>query len=177
MATGTEDTPFLIPVGARCPAVRDLLNVGNMLGSEQVACLGSESLTLEGVYGCEGCGGAVAGTFEPEWLASPLESGFLSTSLVDPAAALSLHFAPAGPEPPAQRTRIRVRGHFSDDRSTTCRISELGEGDAPVPVSNAAAEQWCRTKFVVESYEVIGYARVRDGRPGLLDCIATFHSA
>lgn len=156
MASGTEDTPFLIPVGPRCPDVRDLLNVGNMLGSERVACLGSDSLTLEGIYGCDGCGGAVAGTFEPGWLASPLEAGFLSTSLVDPAAVLSLHFAPAGPALPAQGARLRVRGHFSDDRSTTCRITELGEGDALVPIANAAAEQWCRSKFVVEGYEVIG---------------------
>lgn len=157
MATGTEDTPFLTPVGPRCPDVRDLLNVGNMLGSERVACLGSNSLTLEGIYGCEGCGGAVAGTFEPAWLASPLDTGFLSTSLVDPAAALSLHFAPGGPALPAQGTRLRVRGHFSDDRAATCRITELGEGDAAGgPIANAAAEQWCRSKFVVDSYEVIG---------------------
>jgi hypothetical protein len=157
MATGTEDTPFLVPVGPRCPDVRDLLNVGNMLGSERVACFGADSLTLEGIYGCEGCGGAVAGTFEPGWLASPLDVGFLSTSLVDPAAALSLHFAPAGPPLPAQGARLRARGHFADARSPTCRITEFGEGDEPGgPIANAAAEQWCRSKFVVESYEVIG---------------------
>lgn len=157
MATGTEDTPFLIPLAPRCPDVADLSNVGAMLTSERVSCFGSASLMLEGTIGCEGCGGASAGTFEPEWLASRLEFAFLSVGFDETMRALALYVAPDGPARPADGARVRVRGHFSDTRSATCRITELGPGDElSVPIANAAAEQWCRGKFVVESIEVLG---------------------
>lgn len=157
MATGTEDTPFLLPIPPRCPTTRDLANVAAMLDSERLSCFGSDTLELEGSFGCgEGCGGAEAGTHEPPWLASMLEFDYLRVPATD-GSALALHFPPGGPAPPPQESRVRVRGHFSDDRSTTCRITELdAAGELTVHIDNAAAEQWCRGKFVVESYEVIG---------------------
>ena len=153
MATGTEDTPFLVPVAPRCPAVRDLRNVAGMLDSERLSCFGSTSLTLEGTYGCIECGGATVGTFEPEWLAGPLNGEPISAGGVQ----LIVRFAPEGPTPPATGATVRVHGHFSDSRSSTCRIKTvLDDSDALTAVDNDAAEQWCRSGFVVDSFEVIG---------------------
>ena len=156
MAAGTEDTPFLVPVGPRCPAVRDLRNISAMLGSERVACFGTDALTFEGTFGCGGCGGEAPGTFEPAWLASPLEFFGLSNDVIE-GPPLSLHFAPEGPAVPAEEAVIRVHGHFADSRSSTCRITNLADdGTLTLLIANKAAEAWCRTKFVVDSYEVIG---------------------
>jgi len=157
MATGTEDTPFLVPLAPRCPVARDLTNVGAMLGSERISCFGSDTLTLEGTIGCEFCGGATAGTFEPAWLASRLEVDFLSVGDDATWRTLALRFAPDGPALPTDGSTVRVHGHFSDSRSATCRIIEVGtDGQPSVPIADDAAEQWCRSRFVVESYEVIG---------------------
>jgi hypothetical protein len=48
-----------------------------------------------------------------------------------------------------------VQGHFSDSRSTTCRLTLQGESIGDGKVDNAAAEQWCRARFVVDSFSVI----------------------
>jgi hypothetical protein len=156
MATGTEASPFLVPLAPRCPTTRDLLNVAAMLNSELVSCFGSASIELEGTFGCGGCGGVVEGSFEPGWLAARPEFDRLA---VDDEGALlfALHFPPDGPAKPAPGSIIRVRGHFSDARATTCRVTEVGpDGEPSAVIANAAAAQWCRSRFVVDSYEVIG---------------------
>ena len=154
MASGTEDSPFLIPVAPRCPDTVDLANVTGMLGSERINCFGSDTIELRGAFGCGGCGGTAGGKFEPAWLASVLEFDYLAVGEVG-TGTFALHFPPDGPAKPAEGTIIKVRGHFSDERSATCRITELAEdGNLTVEVDNAAAEQWCRSKFVVESFVV-----------------------
>jgi hypothetical protein len=156
MATGTEDSPFLLPVAPRCATVRDLRNLAAMLPYEQVNCFASDSLVVEGPYRGDVCRGDAPGMYEPAWLASPFECSRLDLNVED-ALPLYLHLPPGGPAFPAEGVNIRVRGHFSDDRSTTCRITELGvTGKVDLSIADAAAEQWCRGKFVVESYEVIG---------------------
>ena len=151
MATGTEDTPFLFPLGARCPTTRNLENVGAMLDSERLSCFGSDTLELEGTFGCGGCGGEAPGTYEPGWLANVLEFDYLNGSGED-GARFALHFPPSGPARPPEETRVRVRGHFDDPAASTCRITVLGDdGTLSVKIANDAAEQWCRSKFVVES--------------------------
>lgn len=161
LATGTEDTPYLVPLAPRCPTTRDLLNVVGMTVFERVSCFGSDSLTLEGTYGCGGCGGEAPGIFEPSWLASPLEFYGLRVPDLGPdpafeAGPLSIHFPPGASTLPAEGARIRVIGHFSDDRSTTCRLTVLAsDGSLTRKIANSAAEQWCRGKFVVDSFAII----------------------
>jgi hypothetical protein len=151
MATGTEDTPFLVPLAPRCPSARDLANVAAMLDSERLSCFGSTAITLEGTFGCMECGGATAGTYEPAWLAGPLDGEPLAASGVE----LVIRFAPDGPTPPARGAHVRVHGHFSDARSTGCRIQVLiDDSDVLTAVDNDAAAQWCRSQFVVDSFEV-----------------------
>ncbi|HET7181706.1 MAG TPA: hypothetical protein VFI15_05680 [Candidatus Limnocylindrales bacterium] len=156
MAAGSLDAPFLMPVGARCPATIDLLNLEAMLGSEKIDCFGSDTLVLQGTFGCGGCGGEDPGHYEPFWLAAGLEFDILRSSNQQDGAQ-ALHFPPDGQAPPAEGTIIKVRGHFDDSRSETCRITVLGDdGNVDVKIPNKAADQYCRARFVVESYEVLG---------------------
>jgi hypothetical protein len=161
IATGTEDTPFLVPLAPRCPTTPDLLNVVGMTTFERVSCFGSESLTLEGIFGCGGCGGEAPGVFEPSWLASPLDLYGLAVPDLGPdpafdAGPLTLHFPSGGPTLPADGAHVRVLGHFWDDRSSTCRISvPASDGSTARSIADSAAEQWCQGKFVVDSFAIV----------------------
>jgi hypothetical protein len=151
MATGTEDSPFLVPLAPRCPTTVDLTDVAAMLSSERISCFGSSSITLEGTFGCDQCDGETPGTFEPAWLAGYLEFDLL-TGTAPEGLPVALHLAPGGPARPADGATIRVRGHYVDPRSSTCTITL----DGGVKIAAAAAKQWCQGRFVVDSYEVIG---------------------
>jgi len=112
-----------------------------------------EQITLEGTFGCSGCAASVPGTFEPGWLAHPMNFGFLS---VDPNARIgpfAMRFAPSGPPPPAVGQIVRVVGHFDDPAAGSCTISP---GEPPVPLDPLATGLYCREQFVVESFEVTG---------------------
>lgn len=155
MATGTEDTPFLFPLGARCPDVKDLANIAGMLDSERISCFGSDPLVVDGPFSADGCGGEAPGSYEPGWLAFPLECSRLDQT-TEGALSLYLHFPPGSPTLPAEGAHVRVLGHFSDDRASTCRITVLAsDGSLTRKIANSAAEQWCQGKFVVDSFAVV----------------------
>jgi hypothetical protein len=155
IASGTSDAPYLAPLDLRCPATISLANVEGMLASERVGCFGSDTIELKGTYGCGGCGGVAPGDFTPRWLAGPLDYSFLSAH---PAEHLGLnaHFAPDGPAAPPEGTIIRARGHFADERSSSCLIAPFGADDTPEPIPGAIARAYCRAQFVVTSFEVLG---------------------
>lgn len=159
IATGDGGGAYVMPFPVRCPETIDLATVSAMLPGERLACFGDKTLTLEGTYGCGGCGGIGAGIFEPRWLAYPLSGVNLS---VDPAIELGeplLFFAPDGPTPPSIGKIIRVRGHLDDSRAASCRIAiDLEDGSsAPIrPITGDHAVEFCRQRFVVESFDVIG---------------------
>ena len=94
-----------------------------MLPWEQLACFGSEQLTLEGPFGCGVCSGIFPGTFDPPWLAFPFSAAFLS---VDPNARVgpfAMHFAPDGPAQPEHGRILRVVGHFDDPNALGCTVA------------------------------------------------------
>ncbi|HJP88091.1 MAG TPA: hypothetical protein VJ850_03545 [Candidatus Limnocylindrales bacterium] len=156
IAAGTADTPFLIPVGARCPTTHDVANLSAMLDSEHIDCMGTEPFLIAGTFSNDGCGGEAPGTFDPQWLAFPLECSRLEPDSQD-GVPLYLHFAPGGPPLPAEGARVRVRAHYSDERSGTCRITVLADdGSLTQKIANGAAEQWCDGRLVVDDVEVIG---------------------
>ena len=154
VAAGDETEAYIQLLEPRCPTRPvTLATLEAMQPWEQLACFGAEQITLEGTFGCGGCGGFFAGTFEPSWLASPVNGAFLS---VDPNARLgplTLRFAPGGPAMPAEGQILRVVGHFDDPAAGGCAVSP---GETPVPVDARAAELYCRSQFVVESLEVTG---------------------
>ena len=146
---------YLNLVQARCPTTVDLASVQGMLPAERLACFG-EPLVLEGTYGCGGCGGAVAGTFKPDWIASPLSFGFLSVNASERLGPLALRFPPKGPAEPPAGTIIRVTVHVDDSRATKCTMSELSDSGAPLPVDARTAVFVCREQLVVDSFDVLG---------------------
>ena len=155
IATDDGDDRFVRQLEPRCPTTVDLANVSGMLPAERLACFGAP-IELEGTFGCGGCGGVVAGRFEPFWLAYTQNSAFLSEDVSDGFGPLALRFRPSGPTPPAAGSIIRVTVHVDDARSTRCTMAELGEGETLVPVDPATAVLFCREQLVVDSYEVLG---------------------
>jgi hypothetical protein len=127
-----------------------------MLPAERIACFGPEPFTLEGTFGCAGCGGIALGQYKPVWLATPVELDFLSVAPEDQFGPLALRFPPDGPERPSNGDIIRVTVHVDDPRSTKCTIGDPDDSGGFVAVDKATAVFYCRERLVVESYVVIG---------------------
>jgi hypothetical protein len=154
MAVGTGTESFVEPLEARCgDGNPSLAFLETMLESYRAACFGDRTITLDGVFGCGGCGGFLPGTYEPYWLASPMQYGFLSSNPSERIGPFTLHFAPDGPAQPADGSIVRVTGHFDDARSSTC---EVATGDQNHPAHPEVQELFCSSKFVVETIEVLG---------------------
>jgi len=153
-AAGDSATPFLATLKPRCDRAAQI----TLTGYEQLACLGDGPVTIEGTYGCGGCGGLALGIFEPGWLAHPTFSPLhvLTARQGTGIGRIDLHFPPGrGLTDPAEGSILRVVGHFDDGAATTCQIAPGVEG-AEVPADPRAAVMYCRERFVVEGYEVIG---------------------
>ena len=154
VAAGDSTEAYIQLVEPRCPARPvDLASVERMQPWEQLSCFGSEQITLEGTYGCGACGGLSPGTFEPSWLAHPMNFYLLSTDSTTQVGPFNLRFPPGGPANPPEGQIIRVVGHFDDPAAIGCVVSP---GEPPVPIDPAVAELYCREQFVVETIEVIG---------------------
>jgi len=147
--------PYVSAIAPRCPATVDLTNVQAMLPAERLACFG-EPFVLEGTFGCGGCGGTIAATYKPEWLASPLEFDFLSVDAEAELGPIALHFAPSGPAAPTAGSIIRVTVHVDDSRSSRCQASEMNDHNVMEPVNATSIRFWCRERLVVDSYEITG---------------------
>ena len=156
IATDDGEDRFVRQLEPRCPSTVDLANVSGMLPAERLACFGGAPIVLEGTFGCGGCGGAIAGVFQPAWLASPMNFDFLSEDVAEQFGPLALRFRPSGPVAPTPGSIIRVTAHVDDARSARCNIQEAGEGDTLIPVDPATAVFFCREQLVVDSYEVLG---------------------
>ena len=144
-------------VSAQTPAYVDLALLQSLTEWERLACYGDRSITIEGTLGCGGCGGVYAGTFEPAWLATPMNFEFLSVEPQERIGPFRLRFAPDGPERPQEpgvAPILRVTGHFDDAAAADCVVATLGNGNEPI--NDTVAELYCRSQFVVDSYEILG---------------------
>jgi hypothetical protein len=145
----------------RCPATIDTASMQSMLGSELLACFGSNTIELTGTFGCGGCGGTTPGSYEPIWLAHPMNYNYLSVYPVgDRLGQFVLHFPPTMGEAPVAGSVIRVRGHFDDAAAATCQISVIDplhpDPEHLVTIPSEAAQLVCAQQFVVEAVEVLG---------------------
>lgn len=156
LAAGTAADPYLEPIPPRCPSTVNLRNVGAMLDSELANCFGTDAIELTGTYGCGGCGGVVAGTFTPDWLAGPLDYSFLSIDPATQVGPFAVHFPLGGPAAPPEGTIIKVMGHFNDSRSSTCVVAPLDDNDTPKPIAAPVATAYCASRFVATSFVVLG---------------------
>lgn len=154
MAVSDGADTFVELVAARCTDDEPTLQLLQSLTEwERLACYGNASITIEGTYGCGGCGGLYPGTFEPPWLASPLNFNLLSVDASERIGPFAMRFAPEGPEIPEPASILRVTGHFDDPAAVGCTVAPL---DAPDGIDATVAELYCREQFVVDSYEVLG---------------------
>ena len=152
VSDGTDD--FVELVAPRCTDDEPTLELLQSLTEwERLACYGNAPITIEGTYGCGGCGGLYPGTFEPPWLASPLNFAFLSVDASERIGPFGMRFAPEGPEFPEAASILRVTGHFDDPAAVGCVVAPL---DAPDGIDATVAELYCREQFVVDGYEVLG---------------------
>ena len=146
---------FVSLLAPTCPTDTALATLVATTPYARAACLGEQEIQVEGTFGCPYCDGSAGGdsAAEPAWLVGPTVGTNLlvpSWSTYPPApGSITLAFPPetVGPTPEQEGSIIRVTGRFSDPRSAECRF---GSG------SEVAAEWYCRTRFVVESWEVIG---------------------
>jgi hypothetical protein len=154
VAAGDGSDAFLELVPPRCVAGDpDLALLEVLLPWEQLACYGNRSITIEGTYGCGGCGGLYPGIFEPNWLASPLNFDLLSVDPNERIGPFLARFAPEGPERPEPASIVRVIGHFDDTAAVGCTVAP---GEPSEAIDGVVAELYCREHFVVESYEILG---------------------
>jgi hypothetical protein len=143
-----------------CPSSADaqLMQIVEMAPQERLACFGDDELELEGWMPLTGLGGMAFGTWEPMWLAYPVNDG--TPLFVEPAggSALGVFFAPdvTPPTMPSGSTDptvpVRVVGHFDDSASASC-VVQAPEADQPEPA--AEVERYCRTHFVATEIELI----------------------
>ena len=154
MAIGDGTDAFVELVAPRCTDDEPTLELLQSLTDwERLACYGDRSITIEGTYGCGGCGGLSPGTFEPEWLASPLNFDLMSVDAQERIGPFAMRFSPDGPERPEAASILRVTGHFDDPAAVGCIVAP---GEPPVAIDGVVAELYCREQFVVDSYEVTG---------------------
>ena len=132
----------------------DLALLQSLTEWERLACYGNRSITIEGVLGCGGCGGLYPGTYEPEWLASPMNYDLLSVEPQDRIGPFILYWSPDGPERPEAASILRVTGHFDEAAAAGCTVAP-GEPE-PIELEAPIGELYCRSHFVVEGYEVLG---------------------
>lgn len=161
IAVAKADSPYVKKLRARCPETIDTKSVQYMLGSELLACFGSNTIELTGTFGCGGCGGAWIGSFEPDWLANPVNVNRLAAYPIgDEVGDFAIRFPPGGAEVPPDGSVIRVRGHYDDPNSATCAISVVDpmhpSGVTTVAIPREAARLACKQQFVVESLEILG---------------------
>ena len=164
IAARSTSEAFLELVAPECPdQVTDLASVVSMTPYERVACLGDRELTLEGTFGCPFCDSLLyPWSTEPAWLATwqiHLDMLVPSWSPYPPfPGSIELAVPPDGVDlgPDQRGAIVRVTGHFDDPRSVDCTITPGASAGTIEPVHDEAAEWYCRERFVVESWEVIG---------------------
>jgi hypothetical protein len=161
VAVAKADSPYVERLRPRCPETIDTASMQYMLGSELLACFGSNTIELSGTFGCGGCGGTMFGSYDPLWLAYPSNPYVLAVyPISDEVGDFGLRFPPEGPDAPPAGSVIRVRGHFDDPVAATCAISVHDplhpDEESLVPISSEAAHLVCAQEFVVESLDILG---------------------
>lgn len=129
---------------------------------DRLACVGSRSLELEGVF--ETCyeGGLYPYTFDPAYLAAPGNCASLMLDDIDGSGrtskggSLPIGIPPALASVPLERGDVvRITGHFDDPASATCTATPAGDFESRVDPTFLAL--FCRERLVVDELEVIGH--------------------
>jgi hypothetical protein len=154
-------SPGPLPTPVACPDEVNLATVSGLDPAGRLSCLGDQTLTFKGTFGCGGCGGVDTQVSSPEWLTA-MEFHYIHEPTSVDAGRLALHFPP-DLTPPEEDSFVEVVGHFDDPRASECRIAWLNIEDpdaSPIPIPVAEAIQYCRERFVVESFELLSVEEI-----------------
>lgn len=163
VAIGDGESAWVELLDARCTDDEPTLaHLETLTEWERLACYGDRQITVEGVLGCGGCGGFIAGEWTPEWLAWPMKYDFLSVEPQDRIGPFALTWSPGGParpDEPGVAPIIRVTGHFDDAAAAECThtwISNVDGEQIETTSPRAISQLYCREQFVVDSFEILG---------------------
>lgn len=157
MAAGDTDQPYVALAEVSCPAGPITLDTlaNHLTPWERLVCLGGKTVTLEGRYGCDGCGGVTPGA-TPEWLADAAQHEVIAA----PGAMYpAVNFAvPPDADVPKVGDLVRLKVTVDDPVAETCAFnppsdSEAGAYDYDPP----AVLLYCRELMVMESVKVTGH--------------------
>ena len=157
MAAGDEAGPYAVLAAVDCPSAEiDLDILANELTPwERLVCIGSGTITIQGRYGCDGCGGVTPGA-SPAWLADLSQAPPISArGNIYPAVNVAV--PPDGPSPDDGDV-IRATLHVDDPAASSCAFTPPPDtDDASFEWDAAAVEVFCRERLVLESFEVTGH--------------------
>lgn len=157
MAAGDDTQPYAVLADVSCPSGEIDLEVlaNHMTPWERLVCIASNTITIQGRYGCDGCGGVTPGA-SPTWLADLSQA---------PPVAVRGNFYPAVnvAVPPDSTTPdngdvIRATLHADDPAAASCTFDPPADtADAAFEWNATAVQMFCRERLVLESFEVTGH--------------------
>lgn len=157
MAAGDGTQRFAVLADVTCPTEKiDLDTLANDLTAwERLVCIGQEPVTIEGRFGCGGCGGEIAGA-SPSWLADLTQSEIIAAQgRLYPSVGLAL---PPDASVPDVGDVVRATLHVDDAASATCEYAPPSDGATPpMAFDPVAVTLFCREHLVLQSFEVIGH--------------------
>jgi hypothetical protein len=157
MAAGDDTQTYAAVADVTCPTgpitIATLANELTPWG--RLVCLGGKTVTLEGRYGCDGCGGVTPGA-KPEWLADAAQAEVI-------AAAGELYPAVRFAVPPDARVPkvgdlVRLTVLVDDPVAETCAYNPPSDTEGGAyEYDPAAVLLYCRELLVLESVRVTGH--------------------
>ena len=154
-AAAVSEQRYLEPLPPRCPDDEPDLDLLSGLSEwERLACFADRELTVVGTYE-DHSGSGYPGDFQPAWLTEPSDQHILWAHWLGGSGPLALHIPPgSGLVFPPAGSLLQTTGHFNDPSSVSCTMTR--EDEPAIPVDSASAELYCRERFVVDAFEVIG---------------------
>ena len=158
MAAGSATERFVRLADVVCPTEPITLSVlaFELTDWGRLVCLRGSSFTVEGTYGCNGCGGVTPGA-QPAWLADalighvPIAGRFMYYPFVRVAIPPDL-------QAPQDRDIVRATLHVDDPAADTCTYTPDAQGTSPtLDYDPLAVQIYCRERLVLDSFEVIGH--------------------
>jgi hypothetical protein len=138
-----------------CPAAADVTTLDLMLlGDRAYDCFGDEPLTIRGwVPLVEGLGGCCYPEAEPQWLAGPYPSSWLTAGESDALAlfaGLKLYVPPTVDGSALDvHTWVDLAGHYGDPAAGTCRSAPVASFPTRLE-SQDLIREGCARRFVVD---------------------------
>ncbi|MDP9468009.1 MAG: hypothetical protein M3P32_04625, partial [Chloroflexota bacterium] len=147
------------PSAADCaPSPHDGLAFANLDRALAPFCYGDAAMTFRSWSGrCEGCWGAGEGTYEPEWLAAPVDNQLVLSPVESENAWTAAVLSPSLAARPADEwleAWLEVTGHFDDPLATICRFTPVPQALVYYPGAFWGVNT-CRQQFVVTAVRVV----------------------